>query len=586
MKKLITAYSFNKTAKTVTFTGLTTVELERILLIVNVTRNVIIYQFNDPALSGAVAGNVLTLAFDTTAQANGDKLQIFYDSADGETITVNPQEGTAAAPVRLAPNPSWRTSFSSAVSNGVSSLLTLLQTGSGQTVNQTGGNLLLTTGTTANAETVIRSKQGWYNNSLVLRWAAIASQRIINSSLIVELVDLVGDGLAYTINSATSVTVTIPNNPFDASCVGQAVNLGVITGAAGIPGRYVIAAVSGNDVTFTVAAWPATGTGTLSLTGWNYYQVVYTGATATQATFDAQRRGYNSGATTATISTTAGVGHVGQIYSEDTYAALTDALAASNAGFAWTQRASRLVNLPAGDAQLFVQVRVLNGSTAPLSTTTFTLGFISLEEFIDTPVSIRSGKPVGGGAAVQAQIMNAPSVDTEITTAAASADALANPTVGQVGAIPSLFNGTTWDRFRGNINTTTGDTGAKTTTFAGATQTNYNHAGAIITLVVGAVTGTTPSMTPQLQYSDDGGTTWTNYGPAMPAITATGTHILVVYPANTSQAAGVTPANLTTGGASTTVNNAPMPRTWRLNYTISGTTPSLTITRVGVNYIL
>ena len=177
-------------------------------------------------------------------------------------------------------------------------------------------------------------------------------------------------------------------------------------------------------------------------------------------------------------------------------------------------------------------------------------------------------------------------VDTELPAAAALADATTNPTSPLAGAAQEAFNGATWDRFRNNVNTTTGDTGAKTATFGGATQTNYNARGAIITFVIGTVTGTSPTMAPQLQYSDDGGTTWTNFGPALANITASGTHVLMVYPSNISQAAGVTPANLTTGGTQTVAINAPLPRTWRINYTIGGTTPSFTITRVGVNYIL
>jgi len=41
--------------------------------------------------------------------------------------------------------------------------------------------------------------------------------------------------------------------------------------------------------------------------------------------------------------------------------------------------------------------------------------------------------------------------DTELSTAAALADAAANPTTALVGALAQLFNGTTWDRMRGDI---------------------------------------------------------------------------------------------------------------------------------------
>lgn len=177
-------------------------------------------------------------------------------------------------------------------------------------------------------------------------------------------------------------------------------------------------------------------------------------------------------------------------------------------------------------------------------------------------------------------------VDTEISTAAALADAFANPTAGHVAGDTFLFNGTTWDRARGNFTVATGDTGAKTTTFNGATQTNYNARGALITILMGAVTGTSPTCAPQLQWSPDGGTTWINYGPAMTNITATGNHSFFVYPTNFSQTAGATPANLTTGATQTVAINSVLPRTWRILYTIGGTTPSFTISSVQVNYVL
>ena len=84
MKKLIENYTFDKTAKTVTFTDYSVanpISLENILLVTNVTDNVIIYNFADPAFGGTVADNVLTLTFNTAAMSNSDKLQIFYDDA-------------------------------------------------------------------------------------------------------------------------------------------------------------------------------------------------------------------------------------------------------------------------------------------------------------------------------------------------------------------------------------------------------------------------------------------------------------------------------------------------------------------------
>lgn len=277
--------------------------------------------------------------------------------------------------------------------------LTVRQTGSGMAVSQSAGNLVITTGTTINAETVIQSNDS-FTGSLFARAKVTLSQRIANQTFRLELADLVGEALSYTINSATSVTVSFPagTNPFTAINVGQSIRLSRITGAAGIPGRYAIASVSGDTVTFTVAAWPASGSGTLALYGWNYMMSEYSGTTATNVSYDCQRRGWNSGNTTATINTTASSGHVGQIAFDVNTAGYSDALVASNTGYQWTQRASRIENVPDPDVQLYLFIVVQNGSTAPASTTTLTIGFIQVEDQGRQKVRIASSDPVGSHA--------------------------------------------------------------------------------------------------------------------------------------------------------------------------------------------
>ena len=93
MKKLLGqdasgTYSFNPTAKTVTFSGLTQqITLANILLITNVTANTIIYNFASSS-TGAVsfANNVLTLDYDTTSMSSTDVLQVYLDLAGEESL--------------------------------------------------------------------------------------------------------------------------------------------------------------------------------------------------------------------------------------------------------------------------------------------------------------------------------------------------------------------------------------------------------------------------------------------------------------------------------------------------------------------
>jgi len=99
MKQLIGvdvgSYTFNPTSKIVTIAGVATLALEQILLITNVTKGVIIYNFADPTAGGTIASNVLTLAYNTTSMSTTDRLQIFIDVAN--TTNANIQVAGANA---------------------------------------------------------------------------------------------------------------------------------------------------------------------------------------------------------------------------------------------------------------------------------------------------------------------------------------------------------------------------------------------------------------------------------------------------------------------------------------------------------
>jgi len=233
--------------------------------------------------------------------------------------------------------------------------------------------------------------------------------------------------------------------------------------------------------------------------------------------------------------------------------------------------------------------------------TTITGGSIqAFSTFTQTPYGnpvMSVAQPTAANLAVTASIAATQTLSTVTTVgtvttlsqfaaSAAAADGTANPTTTIARDAVHLYNGTTWDRQYNNINGTTGDTGTKTTSFTGATQTNFNARGAYITVLCGTVSGTTPTLNAQLQFSPDAGTTWINIGAASGNATATANTILFqVAPLNWT-VAGATPAALTTGATATVQLNAQLPRTWRLNYTIGGTTPSFAITAVYVNYLL
>lgn len=90
-KKRLTGYTFDASAQTVVHADFSDITLEGIQLITNTTNNVVIYQFNNPALGGTLSTDTLTLTFDTTSMSDTDKLMILVEDGkppaytDGDT---------------------------------------------------------------------------------------------------------------------------------------------------------------------------------------------------------------------------------------------------------------------------------------------------------------------------------------------------------------------------------------------------------------------------------------------------------------------------------------------------------------------
>ena len=151
----------------------------------------------------------------------------------------------------------------------------------------------------------------------------------------------------------------------------------------------------------------------------------------------------------------------------------------------------------------------------------------------------------------------------QMSNVAVLADNAGNPTVGMHANNSMLFNGSTWDRQRNNFNQVIDASAARTASVAGTTCTNYNGKALLIHFKVSAITGTTPTITPKLQWSPDGGTTWLDVpGAVFPTISAVSDNVMQV--------------GLGVVEAANAAVNFPLPRTLRMHYTISGTTPSIT----------
>ena len=132
-----------------------------------------------------------------------------------------------------------------------------------------------------------------------------------------------------------------------------------------------------------------------------------------------------------------------------------------------------------------------------------------------------------------------------------------------------LFNATTWDRARNNVEATVFSSAARTATANSTDQVNYDARGIKMHLDITASSGTTPTLDIKLQalingvYIDIAGAVFTQK-------TTTGTDELTVYP-----------------GIAETANESVsdvIPRTWRAVATIAGSSPSFTFS-LGVSYI-
>lgn len=341
----------------------------------------------------------------------------------------DPSDGLARAGVSLAPpNPSdyalkvretgqkiWAVGFDDVGSSVLDSRFTLRTTGTGIGYSQSGGNLLITSGTSANQEFLARSGVA-FQGALLLKYTSILSQRIVNNNFSILLADKIGESLACTINSTTSVTITIPGSAYSALNVGQAMMIGGIVGAAGVPGRFVIASVAGTAVTFTVAGWPASGSCTVDLFGHSHIKHLYAATTATQMTWDAQRKGWATGDTTLTINTTASPGHLIQTAIDGRNLFVNDALTATSLTPSSLTRGSRYTNIPDDTLDLYVYIWAYNGTTNPATSTTWTVGQVIVENLVNFPVYLAGNRLQGQQSPLPMTLIGSSAVIGTVTT--------------------------------------------------------------------------------------------------------------------------------------------------------------------------
>lgn len=310
-----------------------------------------------------------------------------------------PDNTIAAQPVRLVGQDITVARFAD-VGSGILSpqMVQSGTTGTGQGISQAAGSLLLTSGTTAGASTLLRSVTAW-RGAWRMNVSTVLSQRIANNNFAVIMGDLIGEDLAVTVNSSTSISVTKTAHGFTSTNVGQFLFVGACPLSGALDGRYAIASIpDANTINITVSGWPATGTTTCTLFGRHHAKLLYTGTTATNATWNTQASGWANTDTSITVNTTASPGHIATIDQEGRRMYVSDVLRASSATPNHTNRGHSEENIPDDNVDIYLFVWMYNGSVAPASTTTWTVGFWSVEKYANIPVQLQGVAPQGGAA--------------------------------------------------------------------------------------------------------------------------------------------------------------------------------------------
>ena len=100
MKNIYTnGYSFNAATKQIDFVSFSGFNYSRLVAVINLTQNKILYATGATGKGGTYSGTVLTLEWDTTTYSNGDTLQIIYGDAPSLYT------GLTDAELRAAPVP-------------------------------------------------------------------------------------------------------------------------------------------------------------------------------------------------------------------------------------------------------------------------------------------------------------------------------------------------------------------------------------------------------------------------------------------------------------------------------------------------
>lgn len=479
----------------------------------------------------------------------------------------------SAQPIRTVPFDTWKAGFSEVGAGLQSPKMSLLSTGTGMTVSQSQGNLVIAMGTSTKTETLIQSTQS-FKGGLTSRVKFIASQRIVNQMFGYWLADLVGNNIAYQADATGfNITLTIPSNPFTATNIGQSVNIGAISGT-GTPGRYAITGVAGNNVTLSAifqATWSrASTTATVTLIGGGGNEIIIGGTGAVTNSSDV------TAITNSAVTVTGGTGttfafpclNAGATSGTLTYQNTDQTFLANSSGtctvWGWNNMHCLFRDATATTALFDTQRNgwgFLDTAATVNNTATNTVPQIQtdgyLVDLIDSTVASSTGNPFSSRATRIENIPDvttplylfitarnfavAPASATTLTISFAIVETVPNQKIYLAGVAPHAPS-------RGiQVQSIQGGTISTVSTVTAVTAANLNNPGTVadvasaalttttttsaltptfgisyeVNIPVTVVSGTSPTLDVVIQESDDSGTNWFDVY-HFPRITATG----------------------------------------------------------------
>lgn len=465
------SYSFNAAAKTVTITGLNALTLDQILLITNVTRQEVIYQFNNSNKGGTIAGNIVTLEYDTTAHNNADALQIWveYEAQTqivSGTVTVNEPVSVDDNGGSLTVDGTVAISGTVAVTqSGTWDEVGINDSGNSITVDDGGGSLTV-------------------DGSVSVAGSSTPADNFANptTATVNQTFNMVYDGTNWDMQRGDSAGGTFVQGSAatDSPISGNPLLLG------GRASDFPAAVSTDNDmVPFWLTKRGAVVLGGLSLSG------------------------DTSANNPATISTEAGT-----------------AVLLGSAEWYWDTGASAWRRKRGDTNGSFIQGPVAHDS--PVGGNPVRLGGRARTSAITAVTSDNVVDWVFSNLGVPALAHKSGGADGQnnnLGSVLASSDGTHQ---SMLMNYPMVFNGSTWDRQRNNQNITVLSSSARTATNQSATQTNYNSRGLHLVINVTSITST-PSITVDIQGQDSVSSEWYNILTSV-AITATGRTIMKVYP--------------------------------------------------------